>query len=105
MARLYSTRLMASEGAADALFEEVPAGFIWVVRDIVLTFDGADSADGYQVGVQGKAPILLGQVAGGNVEQFHWTGRQVMEAGETLAFTASTLNWYILVSGYQLSTP
>ena len=105
MAKLYSKRLLASAGATDALSATVPAGVIWIVRDAILTFDGAVTSDAYQLGIVGVAPILYGQVAGGSVARIVYQGRQVLDAGEQLFFGASTLNWYVLVSGYELTTP
>lgn len=108
MAKLYSARLLGG-GATASLDEVVPAGVVWVVRDAVLYFDGASSSDAYNLAVLAAAGftavIDAGQVAGGSQETIHWEGRQVLVEGDHLHFSASTVNWYVLVSGYVLTLP
>jgi hypothetical protein len=108
MSRLYSARLLGG-GATDSLSAVVPAGYRWVVRDAVLFFDGAGTNDDATLYVLiaggGTGQLLYVQATASQVSLTHWEGRQVLNAGDTLGFGASTLNWYVLVSGYQLTTP
>jgi len=108
MARLYSKRLLAG-GATDSLSATVPPDVVWVVRDSILYFDGVSSSDAYALlgELVGGATVVIqrGQVAGGSEETIEWQGRQVLESGDQLVFGASTANWYVIVSGYELTLP
>jgi hypothetical protein len=107
-APVYSARLLAG-GATDSLDATVPGGVLWVVRDAVIFFDGADSNDGYSLSgylVDGAAIVIqTGQSTAGQILLEHWTGRQVLNPGDRLSFGASTMNWYVTVSGYVLTLP
>lgn len=108
MSKVYSSRLLGG-GATASLSATVPADVLWVVRDAVLYFDGASSSDAYNLAVLAlagwSAVIDAGQVAGGTQETIHWEGRQVLVTGDELHFSASSSNWYVLVSGYVLTLP
>lgn len=108
MSRLYSKRLLVG-GALDSASATVPAGVVWVVRDSLLYFDGASTSDGYALEVNiaggGLGVIQRGIATATQQEIFAWQGRQVLNAGDELVFGASTLNWYIMVSGYELTLP
>lgn len=86
----------------------VPAGFVWVVRDISGTIDNAGAAiasvqflsiGGPDVGRFFAPPRI--------VKPFHWTGHLVVETfHELVAFSdASDCNIYFNLSGYQLTLP
>jgi hypothetical protein len=108
MSKVYSTRFIGS-GAVDSVSETVPSGVLWVVRDAILFFDGANSNDGYSLSAYfvggGAGVIQSGQSTAGEILLVHWEGRQVLNAGDELEFSASTLNWYVMVSGYVLTLP
>lgn len=106
MARLYSKRLLSSDFATGPINAVVPAGYIWVVRDIDLMWFGPPENDQASVSWEGVGQIFQ-CVGEASVEQhFQWQGRQVGNAGDTLQFLAEQYgNWTALVSGYELSTP
>lgn len=72
-------------------------------------FDGASSSDDWNLAIFAvggtTAVIDAGQVSGGTQSTIHWEGRQVLEAGDSLHFSASSANWFVTVSGYVLTLP
>lgn len=105
MATVYSVRIMGG-GAVDVLGATCPAGIRWIVRDVLLFFDGAESADAFNLSVgPGTGVIMYGVATPGHAQVFEWQGRTVIEPGEELVFGAGSANWYVLVSGYALTLP
>lgn len=96
-------------GAVDLLTATVPSGVVWVVRDSLLYFDGASTSDAYALEVNiagGGLCVIQRGIATASVQAIYpWQGRQVLNAGDELVFGASTLNWYVMVSGYELTLP
>lgn len=86
----------------------VPAGFVWVVRDIALVnFKQPYFALGfYAIGTNVRGFVFLrgnGQDRGGR--DYQWRGRFVMEPGDQIWFEASDTGFEGVVSGYQLTLP
>lgn len=107
---LYSSRLwfyqfLASNGTAFG--PTVPAGFTWVVRDVRMV--NTQPQTGLHVG----ALVLLSS-AGPKItatptffsvtgELYHWEGRGMVPAGESLQLVTDSNGWEAVVDGYQLS--
>lgn len=99
--RAYTKRLYFAIETARSVSAAVPAGMIWVVRDIDCV-PGMDVAMTVAVGV---APGLWFWVAHldnlSGVRHGQWQGRQVLEAGEMLDVYA-TAQATFMVTGYEL---
>jgi len=110
VARVYSQVLLEhvpGDGASQTV--SVPEGYLWVVRDVVVAWDG-DSDPGvefYSLLVEpNTALILYGQPGGSGAHLVeHWTGRQVIPTAGGLQWAGTTDTWYSRVSGYALSLP
>lgn len=110
MARaVYSQRFFAFAGATPVgpVGPIVPAGFVFVVRDI-------DAV----VRSSGTAQLeILGQVVGQLIalwsypqspvpdNNFEWRGRQVFGVGERVGISVLSGSWDVAISGYQLTLP
>jgi hypothetical protein len=101
---VYSQRLLHGAFTA-SVSATVPAGFCWVVRDADVYWIGAAAADVAQLVVNGIAAIALFNGPANQPQVFPWRGRQVLNPGDQLLFTAGTVNWQVLVSGYALTLP
>jgi hypothetical protein len=103
LARLYSAQLIANEewiGSAGPY--TIPAGYVWVIRDISIINYSLD-IDDVTVYI-GSGPVIYSNndiFAEGWV---HEVGRWVVLAGQQVLLQASQ-NTGILISGYQLTTP
>jgi hypothetical protein len=97
MAIAWTKRLYAGVGTERGLSSPVPGGKIWVIRCIDIVNVSAAGTT-VQVGWAG-GPWFFHAV----MESTHlqWTGRQVLQAGETINLQASaTVDWSI--TGYEL---
>lgn len=113
MANVYSSLLWRANDLGPTLGEPdyspvVPAGFIWVVRDILAwnrNFAGWD--------LQG---FVLGDTQGGILwslwlpdvtaaRTYHQEMRQVLNPGDHISLNTADTGWYFRISGYQLSLP
>jgi hypothetical protein len=107
MGVVYSTRFRRISSPLGAYTVPVPAGVVWVVRDIVATL--IPPASGLsQLIVYGSAgePWVYWQVASSGITQsFLWDGRQVLNATESFQIFAGGNVQGVAVSGYQLTTP
>lgn len=110
MARVvYSQRFFAGAAASPVgpVGPVVPAGFVWVVRDVDAVVRSSGTAQ----------MELLGQVAGQILvlwsypqspvpdNNFTWRGRQVFAEGERVGINVLSGNWDVGISGYQLTLP
>lgn len=104
MATVYSTQfvlaLHACTGGADVVYT-VPAGKVAVLRDLELLSTG--SGNFMFVSVNGIAQIARNNsTVGGTTAQ--WTGRVVLNAGDTLEVNGTNLSSVrIVASGYLLN--
>jgi len=102
VAFLYSTQFAAGvlAGGSANVFT-VPAGKVLVLRDVsygVFTGTTAQVAWGISgIGFMGVASGLA------NNSEYHWTGRAVLVAGQTLVVQCATSTINYVCSGYLLS--
>lgn len=105
MATLYSTRFIQAQALAFSAVYNVPAGFIAVIRDCsVYNNSGAASASVFLEGALGQTIFFAGNGIGTQASH-QWTGRQVVEAGETITVAVGSGTWDVSVSGYLLTSP
>lgn len=101
---VYSTRFLTAKGLTGYQFFTCDDGFVIVIRDI----------SGY-FGSQGTAPSVVCDINGAkffeadttplNLTSFQWSGRQVLEAGDTCTATLQNGNCDLCISGYLLTNP
>lgn len=102
----YSKRFLnagfSGGGAVDAT---VPDGKVWVIRDIS-GFYQSDHVWGVSLDVYAAAVIIYGlRMSPYTSGPFHWIGRQVLYAGESIDVNfvdAGPGGLYIAISGYEL---
>ena len=88
--------------SAHVVIATVPAGKLWIVRDIdayTNTLLGAVLDFGDEVTGGTFAGLHLGPASEGSVQ---WTGRQVFPAGESIFADARAGTWDYRISGYEL---
>lgn len=115
MARIYSTLFYAdSLPLAGTALAPVPAGELWVVREVSAVASNKASDFGFDCGAirQGAGGLYVPFVSYSfdlfttptNPTQFEWEGRQVIPAADYLYLTASAGScMYVTVSGYLLT--
>ena len=110
MANVYST-LFAQQrfvGEGLTILATVPAGELWIVRDVVLyvEFD----VDTAQLGVLVEDPAagycyLYREMTPTPGQTYHWDGRQVMTVGQSLECYHAAATSVVRVSGYRFTVP
>lgn len=112
MANVYSQLLVVAHNIATGaplLPPAVPAGYIWVIRDIaawngqtigfsvqgLMIEDTTNSAPFFQT------PAMLSW----SQTLYHLECRQVMPTGYELVAHTNSANWNVRISGYALTTP
>lgn len=110
MATLYSARFFdvgeSSAGESDS--QDVPSGFVWVVRDI--------QAWNYQAPPQALSGFRVQRASGGIIfavgpidaqagRLYQWQGRAVLNAGEVLTEYFPDAEWSMMISGFALTAP
>lgn len=105
----YSSVLMkvAPATIATSTSSNVPAGYLWVVRNIDCVIAGVfGESSGGKVTVADSSGCLIWQVSGyGFTENSHaqWEGRQVLVAGDHLVVVTTTPGASVRISGYALT--
>lgn len=106
---VYSLRLFAAGGltsAAGTVGPVVPAGLVYVLRDIdALEITGTRPAEWFLAGQTGVSIVNFFISAAADPGNTQWRGRQVYNTGERIGFTVATGTWSIAASGYQLTLP
>lgn len=107
---LYSKLLAAiAGGTGTTTVGPVPAGFIWIVRDVDGVGNGSGAAGTlYLELIDPSAAIVIFAAfdlpATGNTNT-PWRGRQVLPEGWSLRVLPAGAYWQGAISGYQLSSP
>lgn len=106
---VYSLRLYAAQNLAPGsgvVGPVVPAGFIYVLRDIdVCSFTSTTGDELLVKGPTGGNVYVVVLTAGGDRFNFQWRGRQVYAEGEQIGFHSLAGGWDVMASGYQLTLP
>jgi hypothetical protein len=101
---IYSTRLLAWAADSTPPPYLVPTGYVAVVRDIDV-WSGGGAMINWQVAVNTIAKFAAGQFTIESIAQTaQWRGRQVLNAGEFLVFSADGVVDG-MISGYLLAVP
>lgn len=88
MASPYSTRALAWAATTSPPSYVVPAGYLFVVRDVDVS-SGGGSVINWVWGIAGICKLGGGQFTITAVNQFQtWRGRQVVQPGEAVYFTS-----------------
>lgn len=104
MARPYSSLLLAGDLTNTSLSVTVPAGEVWVVRDMSIVYDGnATDGDLFYVTDDTTGTWLWRRKQLADDEWAQWQGREVLPEGTILTAHASGLSDVIFrISGYRL---
>lgn len=81
----------------------VPAGFVWVFRDMTI-WQGASGPAGVQVVHQATGLAMLSLSSPSGSDYAHWEGRVVANAGEGVQIYVPGLTATVCLNGYQLGT-
>lgn len=102
MASIYSTRfaLLTSSAAGPTVLYTVPANTVAVIRDISGLCSAAPGA--CAVAING-AESIFSALALASLQSFHYEGRAVVNAGETIDLFVLAGTVQIAISGYLLS--
>jgi hypothetical protein len=109
-APVYSSQLLQARLPDNTTATEVvPAGVIWVVRDISgVIFPGPNSGTNVEVDADSTA-IFTQEAPPGCSIPFHWEGRVVLAAGQALVasnqFGVLSTEVQLIISGYVLTLP
>lgn len=101
--------LTSTAGGGTFTGPQVPAGFVWVVRDVrmvVPSISANNLAQAITISAGGSLYICsspsFSSVPG---ILYEWHGRAVVQPGEFLVATTQSPNWVATVDGYQLALP
>jgi hypothetical protein len=103
MSGVYSKRFLASPSTTVQVSALVPAGKVWVLKQLdalsgPIPAGGAAAA----INVAGVAFFYHVIPVGGD-PRLTWSGMQVANPGETVAFAIGAGSWGFMLSGYELS--
>jgi hypothetical protein len=100
----YSKRFLTIAYTATSASAVVPAGKVWVIKNVAAFDAGANAADAVAFAVAGlNYAYWTGAVSGAGRSQ-SWNGMLVARAGETISLSSSgTGGWNVAVSGYELT--
>jgi hypothetical protein len=106
---VYSIRILATGGlipSSGVIGPVVPAGVVWVVRDIDAAAAGSTSPSQLLVIAQ-TLGILWNVQLPANVNGGYegWRGRQIYAEGEQVGVQSLAGQWSVAISGYQLTLP
>lgn len=104
---MYSTNFVAVAGLVGLEPLTVPAGEVWILRDLDAYATGVISVPFtilWLHGVNGQA-IAYHQWLAGVQETFEWRGRQVLSPGTTWDVRSDNGAVDVTVSGYVLTAP
>lgn len=99
---VYSTRFLAVAVATETVTLTVPAGKVWIVRDLDVVPRSGDVAHNVEwYGSAGQIIWFWSTVPGGGQPAGAWRGRQVFYQGETMSFGGQGA-FDMTCSGYEL---
>ena len=105
-ARVYSVSFVSIAAGEGYLVTTVPDGFSWVLRDAI--FSCNQNSPDYTMYVSGSERQVLA-VAQGSAD-YHsnttqWSGRVVLEPGQSFVVVIESGSWDVTICGYQLTLP
>lgn len=106
---VYSLRIFATGGlspGAGLVGPIVPAGLVYVVRDIDVVETSGTNGTILEFQGQTLGPLTyFERTAADGLGRGSWRGRQIYNEGEQVGFKALSGTWSISCSGYQLTLP
>lgn len=111
MGNVYSVHIASgnAESGSIVLLAAIPAAYVYVVRDIDVTFFGtAAQAQTSSISFIDDTDTPIFSLASGAISPgawYGWRGRQVFAPGDTLTAIVVNPLFTFRVSGYQLTTP
>ncbi|MFZ0169913.1 MAG: hypothetical protein WAL64_10955 [Candidatus Dormiibacterota bacterium] len=108
MALVYSQRLFAISNLTPVgkVGPVVPAGVVWVVRDIDIVCTSFTPGDELAIFNQVGGYLLFLRIpASPTIFDNAWRGRQIYATGEQVAVESFVGAWDVAISGYQLTLP
>jgi len=111
MSRVYSAQLCvnAVAGGGTTFLATVPAGTVWVLRDMRASYSvtGLDPLAGFEVLLNAAIRLwTVGPLGVKPVYTYPWEGRTVLDPGDELSlYSGDSALWSIVVSGYALTLP
>ena len=106
---VYSQRLFAVQALTSTpgiVGPVVPAGVIWVLRDLDIVVEAGTSGNNMAVLNQvGGLLVFLSVGTATPGPNYAWRGRQIYAQGEQIGFHVFSGTWDIAASGYQLTLP
>ncbi len=104
MASIYSASFVSTANVTGELGLEVPAGYVWVLKDCMV-WDTVAGGGGqmYLVGSNGQIFWAFESTAGQAGRLGQWTGRVVLQAGQTFDVLVGAHGFDTTICGYQLT--
>lgn len=100
---VYSFRIALQKNSNAWTSADVPAGVLWVARDISGVYEGTLGVTAtFAIGNVGIFEFDFAPLSTG---PFHWEGRQVLYTGEHMDLSTSGDGIDFAISGYQLFLP
>lgn len=96
---------MAVEGLDGDMLYSVPAGFVTVIRDVIVSAGQSTTGDFRLIGDAGQTFVYWITPGGAgylNTTGMHWKGRQVIPAGGTFVARVTGGPMDVTISGYEL---
>jgi hypothetical protein len=102
----YSIRFGAWSAISAAVSVVVPAGVVWILRDVDLVDSSITTGDFCNVeGHLNQSIFFARNQTATPGPWFEWRGRQVFNAGEHITVAPGAGAWHATLSGYQLVAP
>lgn len=103
---VYSIRIFAQGALTGTHPVTVPAGLVYVLRDVDVWSRTQTSGDAFAI-LGSNAQLLWFVAIPPLVNPWigQWRGRQIFNAGETVTFESAGGEWDVTASGYQLTLP
>ena len=95
---VYSKRLAAASGTNAWQYFAVPAGKVWVVKQVD-AYNSASSGQNAYVSI--ALQVIAGATPLASAAALHYSGMQVLRAGEQLGLFGQSASITMAVSGYE----
>lgn len=102
MALIYSTRFIANPGGPDTVSYTVPSGLVCVLRSINIVVSGSGQFANLFL-TSPEVYVVFFESTAAN-QTYTWSGRQVINEGETIESYCSAVGVTLMASGYLLNS-
>lgn len=104
MSTVYSKQLLAQSGVTALVTVQVPAGKIWILRDVDVYVNAGLAGSRFTLEGSASQAIYTHVTSPNTTESAQWRGRQVLGPLQTFAVKADDPT-DVTVSGYELTAP